>query len=33
MTQPYEIERQAREAARHILDSPPGTGAWSDGNR
>jgi hypothetical protein len=33
MTQPYETERQAREAARHILDSPPGTGAWSDGNR
>jgi hypothetical protein len=29
---PYETERQAVAAARHIYDSPPGTGAWGDGN-
>ena len=29
MTEPYETERQAREAARHITDSPPGS--WQDG--
>jgi hypothetical protein len=30
---PYETERQAADAARHIYDSPPGAGAWGDGNR
>jgi hypothetical protein len=30
MTEPYETERQAADAARHIYDSPPG--AWGDGN-
>jgi hypothetical protein len=29
---PYETERQAGDAARHIYDSPPGTGAWAAGN-
>jgi hypothetical protein len=29
---PYETERDAITAARHILDSPPGTGAWQDGS-
>jgi hypothetical protein len=29
---PYETERQAADAARHIYDSPPGTGAWGAGN-
>ena len=29
---PYETEREARESVRNILDSPPGTGAWTDGN-
>jgi hypothetical protein len=29
---PYETEREAAGAARHIYDSPPGTGAWGDGN-
>jgi hypothetical protein len=29
---PYETERQAADAARHIYDSDPGTGAWGDGN-
>jgi hypothetical protein len=29
---PYETERQAAAAARHIYDSPPGTGAWAAGN-
>lgn len=29
---PYETERQAAGAARHIYDSPPGTGAWGTGN-
>jgi hypothetical protein len=28
---PYETERQAAAAVRHIYDSPPGTGAWGDG--
>lgn len=32
MSGPYETEREAAGAARHIYDSPPGTGAWSDGN-
>ena len=32
MSGPYETERQAADAARHIYDSPPGTGAWGDGN-
>ena len=31
MSGPYETERQAAGAARHIYDSPPGTGAWGDG--
>jgi hypothetical protein len=30
---PFATEREARDAARHIYDSPPGTGAWTDGNR
>jgi hypothetical protein len=29
---PFETERQAADAARHIYDSPPGTGAWGAGN-
>ncbi len=29
---PYETERQAAGAARHIYGSPPGTGAWTAGN-
>jgi hypothetical protein len=29
---PYETERQAANAARHIYDSDPGTGAWGTGN-
>jgi hypothetical protein len=32
MSGPYETGRQAADAARHIYDSPPGTGAWGDGN-
>ncbi len=32
MTGPYETERQAADAARHIYDSPPGTGAWGTGS-
>jgi hypothetical protein len=32
VTGPYETERQAAAAARHIYDSDPGTGAWGDGN-
>jgi len=32
MSGPYETERQAAGAARHIYDSPPGTGAWGAGN-
>jgi hypothetical protein len=32
MSGPFETERQAADAARHIYDSPPGTGAWGDGN-
>jgi hypothetical protein len=26
---PYETERQAADAARHIYDMEPGTGAWT----
>lgn len=33
MSGPYETEREARATVQHILDSPPGTGAWGDGNR
>jgi hypothetical protein len=33
MSKPYETEREARAAVAHITPSPPGTGAWSDGNR
>jgi len=29
---PFQTEREARNAARHIYDSPPGTGAWGTGN-
>jgi hypothetical protein len=29
---PFETERQAIDTARHIYDSPPGTGAWTDGS-
>ncbi len=29
---PFETEREARDTARHIYDSPPGTGAWGTGN-
>jgi hypothetical protein len=29
---PYETERDAINAVRHILDTPPGTGAWRDGS-
>jgi hypothetical protein len=29
---PFETEREARQAAQHIYDSPPGTGAWGSGN-
>lgn len=32
MSKPYETEREARAAVAHIT-GPPGTGAWSDGNR
>jgi hypothetical protein len=32
MSGPYETERQAADAARHIYDSPPATGAWGAGN-
>jgi hypothetical protein len=31
VTGPYETERQAADAARHIYDSPPGP-AWGEGN-
>jgi hypothetical protein len=31
MSGPYDTQRQAADAARHIIDSPPGTGAWTDG--
>ena len=31
-TGPFETERQAADAARHIYDRPPGTGAWAAGN-
>ena len=30
MSGPYETSRQAADSVRHILDSPPGTGAWGD---
>jgi hypothetical protein len=30
---PFETEREAREAVRHIRDLPPGTGAWTEGNQ
>lgn len=29
---PYEAERDAIAAVRHILDSEPGTGAWQKGS-
>ena len=29
---PLETEREARTSVQHILDSPSGTGAWTDGN-
>jgi hypothetical protein len=29
---PYETQRQAADAAQHIYDSPPDTGAWGTGN-
>jgi hypothetical protein len=29
---PYDSERQAAADASHIYASPPGTGAWGDGN-
>jgi hypothetical protein len=32
MSGPYETERQAANAVRHIYGSPAGTGAWGDGN-
>ena len=32
MIEPYETEREAAAAARHIYDTEPGTGAWRDGN-
>jgi hypothetical protein len=32
MTEGYETERQAAATVQHIYDSPPGTGAWRDGN-
>ena len=32
MSGPLETERDAIDAARHILDSPPGTGAWQAGS-
>lgn len=31
MSGPFSTEREARESVRHILDSPPGTGAWTGG--
>ncbi len=30
--QPIETERQAADLVRHITASPPGAGAWTDGN-
>jgi hypothetical protein len=32
VTEPYETEREAAAAARHIYDTEPGTGAWRDGS-
>ena len=29
---PFETQRQAITACQHVYDSPPGTGAWGDGN-
>jgi hypothetical protein len=29
---PFQTERDARNVARHIYDSTPGTGAWGAGN-
>jgi hypothetical protein len=29
---PFQTEREARQAAQHVYDSPPGTGAWGTGN-
>jgi hypothetical protein len=29
---PFSTEREAAGAARHIYDSPPGTGAWTAPN-
>ena len=31
MSGPYETQRQAADSVRHIIDSPPNTGAWQDG--
>jgi hypothetical protein len=28
---PFDSQRQAADSVRHIIDSPPGTGAWQDG--
>jgi hypothetical protein len=28
---PFETEREVAATVRHIYDSPPGTGAWTDG--
>lgn len=32
MSGPFETEREAAASVQHILDSPPGTGARTDGN-
>jgi hypothetical protein len=32
MSGPFETEREAAAAVQHITSSPPGTGAWADGN-
>jgi hypothetical protein len=32
VTEPYETEREAAAAARHIYDTDPQTGAWRDGS-
>jgi hypothetical protein len=29
---PFQTELEARNATRHIYESPPGTGAWGNGN-
>jgi hypothetical protein len=31
MTGPYNTQREAAGSVRHIIDSLPGTGAWTDG--